>query len=103
MKYFNNPDKIRDARLPWTIWGTTTEFAHFVHNTELRRLPMIRNRFVRQDLRREASLWGAIFAYRHLKMVWLAHSRAADAARQSHEQSPEVLSNVSESYTAYHV
>lgn len=103
MEYFNNTEKIRDAELLWTIWGTTNEFSHFVHNTELRRLPMIRNRFVRQDLRREASLCGAIFAYRHLKMVWLAHNRAADAARQSHEQSAEILSNVNKSYTAYHV
>lgn len=96
MKHFNDPAMILEARLPWTIWGATTEFAHFVHNPELRRLPMIRNRFVRQDLRREAALWGAIFAYRHLKSVWLAHCRAVDAARISSEYFPEVLSEVSE-------
>lgn len=100
MKHFNDPEKIREARLPWTIWGTTTEFAHFVHNTELRRLPMLRNRFVRQGLHREASLWGSIFTYCHLKSVWLAHSRAADAARKSHEQLPEVLSDVSKIHTS---
>ncbi|PCH03685.1 Hypothetical protein PENO1_031120 [Penicillium occitanis (nom. inval.)] len=54
---------------------------------------MLRTRYVRQDLRREAALWGSLLAYRHLKSVWLAHSRAADAARQSHEQHPEVLSD----------
>lgn len=57
---------ILEALLTWTIWGATTEFAHFVHNAELRRLPMIRKRFVRQDLRREAALWGSNLAYRHL-------------------------------------
>lgn len=57
---------------------------------------MLRTRYVHQDLRREAALWGSLLAYRHLKSVWLAHSRAADAARQSHEQHPEVLSDVSE-------
>lgn len=62
----------------------------------LRRLPMLRSRYVRQDLRREAALWGSLFAYRHLKSVWLAYSRAASAARQSHEQHPEVLRDVSE-------
>ncbi|PCG93943.1 Hypothetical protein PENO1_081070 [Penicillium occitanis (nom. inval.)] len=80
MKHFNDPSRIGEARLPWTIWGSTTEYANFVHNSELRRLPMIRNSFVRHGLNREAALMGALFGYRHLKTVWLAHMRAADTA-----------------------
>lgn len=58
MKHFNDHFRIEEARLPWTIWGSTTEYANFVHNSELRRLPMIRNSFVRHDLNREAALMG---------------------------------------------
>jgi hypothetical protein len=96
MKHFNNPAVIAEAKLPWTIWGVITEFAHFVHNPELRRLPRLRNRAFRQDLRREAGLWGTVLMYRYLKSVWLAHSRAADTARASNDTYPKVLSDVSE-------
>lgn len=83
MSIFNNPTAISDAKLPWTIWGASTEVVNFIHNTELRRLPMIRNQFVRHELNREASLFGAIFMYRQLKMRYLAHCRAADAGLTS--------------------
>lgn len=60
MKNFNDPTKIAEAELPCTIWGVTTEVANFIHDTELRRLPMIRNPFVRRELNQEAGLCGAI-------------------------------------------
>ncbi|KAF3402855.1 hypothetical protein DPV78_004017 [Talaromyces pinophilus] len=91
MKHFNDRSRIEEARLPWTIWGSTTEYANFVHNSELRRLPMIRNSFVRHGLNREAALMGALFGYRRLKTVWLAHMRAADTAGNT---DGEVLSEV---------
>jgi hypothetical protein len=93
MKHFNDPNKIIEAKLPWTIWGSTTEVANFIHNSELRRLPMIRNAFVLQELNEEARLFGAIFTYRQLKMVWLAHCGAADSAQTSREEQP-ILSDV---------
>lgn len=63
MTAFNDPNTILDAKLPWTIWGATTEVANFIHNTELRRLPMIRTQAVRHELNQEPRLFGAIFTY----------------------------------------
>lgn len=40
MKYYNNPQKIYEAKLPWTIWDAVTEVSNFGHNSELRRLPI---------------------------------------------------------------
>lgn len=59
MKHFNDPSRIEEARLPWTIWGSTTEYANFVQDSEMQRLPMMRNPFLRHHLNLEAALMGA--------------------------------------------
>ena len=66
MAAFNDPNAILEAKLPWTILGGTTEVANFIHNPDLRRLPMIRNQSVRHELNQEAGLFGASFTYRAL-------------------------------------
>jgi hypothetical protein len=76
MKVFNNTGKIAEAKPPWTIWGATTEVANFIHSTELRCLPMIRNQLVRKELNQEAGFFGALFTYRQPKVVRLARQRA---------------------------
>lgn len=67
MSVFNDPNAIVEAKLPWTIWGVTTEVANFIYNPELRRLLMIRNQHVRHELNQEARLFCVIFTYRQLK------------------------------------
>ncbi|KAL2861214.1 uncharacterized protein BJX67DRAFT_367066 [Aspergillus lucknowensis] len=92
MREYNMEAKIREAKLPWTIWGNITESANFHHSPELMRLPMIRSAEAREDLNKEAAAMGALYTYRQLKQTWLAHMSTPVIAETTRNRNENALS-----------